>query len=243
MPRSRRGTGRQRLTRRQIEQLATTHVAELYGARAEHVREVPNPFDQAQAEKDRCQAWAAAETLGDKLVPGWLMRYVECQRDGIVTESNRQLNRLAELVGDTLNNHRFETRLAVQLMLRGVPEAGLPGLTLAQAIRLLESREADDRLSAWGKWRVGPGEAYYGGRKLSGLAKRHHLILAELVKAKGRTVLLDTLGNLFPNVEVKTNAIRNYISAIRKAVRVVASNLQADPIEDMDGQGYRLLNE
>jgi hypothetical protein len=93
----------------------------------------------------------------------------------------------------------------------------------------------------FGQWRIAPGLAFYNGQELLGLQKRHRGILKALVKGKGRTVMLSTLRlYLSQNATNPDQAIRVYVSQIRKAYRAIAGDSAPDPIEDMDGVGYRL---
>jgi hypothetical protein len=93
----------------------------------------------------------------------------------------------------------------------------------------------------FGKWRVAPGEASFDGKDLPDLKRRHRRVLAELVKGNGRTVTMTTLRLCIAEAaEDKDNAVRNYVSKIRKAFRAVVPDTDAEPIQDMDGEAYRL---
>jgi hypothetical protein len=101
--------------------------------------------------------------------------------------------------------------------------------------------EGQDGVTVWGKWKVCPGEAFFDGRLLAGLRKRHRSILAALVRAKGRTVILATLKSCLGEIATDpVNAVRTYTSEIRKVVRTAVPALPCNPIEDVDGQGYSL---
>jgi DNA-binding response OmpR family regulator len=112
------------------------------------------------------------------------------------------------------------------------PEAAYKGA-------ILGVEPADPDIVVVGKWRIEPGEASFDGKVLPDLCLRHRRLLRPLVEARGRTVTMTAL-RLCINEDVadKDNAIKNYISGIRKAIQLIVE--VDNPIEDKDGKGYRL---
>lgn len=130
--------------------------------------------------------------------------------------------------------------LSAVTWLHGVVEsAALAKDAAAEGVPWL-GHEPDPEIVRVGKWRVEPGEVTYDGKVLLGLQRRHRRVLTDLVRANGRTVTLTTLRLCIgEDATDKDNAIRSYISVIRRAIRSIVQP-DVDPIEDMDGRGYRL---
>ena len=82
-------------------------------------------------------------------------------------------------------------------------------------------------------------EALVGDKRIA-LGRRETLLLAELVRAGGRTVVRDALeeGLYGFNEAVSANALEAVVSRLRRRLQAASSNVTVEPVR---GIGYRLV--